>query len=93
MYPCQMVMLAMGFLGPEKEIVEQLQLAQDPRSNIATTKTMYATSATKVYAAGGKVLHCVYRFTLNSLAFGRWDNNFKILIFKLIMQNSISDAI
>lgn len=44
----------MGFLGPEKTIVEELQLAQDPRSNIETPKSPYTTAVPKVYAAGGE---------------------------------------
>ena len=35
-YKCDMVMLAMGFLGPEKDIVAELELKQDPCSNIQT---------------------------------------------------------
>jgi len=48
-----MVLLAMGFLGPERSIIEQLQLDQDPRSNIATPKDQYSTSVDRVFAAGG----------------------------------------
>ena len=49
-----MVLLAMGFLGPERSIIEQLQLDQDPRSNIATPKDQYSTSVDRVFAAGGQ---------------------------------------
>ena len=42
----------MGFLGPESSIVEQLQLNQDPRSNISTPKDQYSTSVDRVFAAG-----------------------------------------
>ena len=52
-YPCDLVLLAMGFLGPEKTIVEQLKLNQDPRSNIETPPGKYSTSIPRVYAAGG----------------------------------------
>ena len=31
-YPCQLVLLAMGFLGPEKYEVQELQLEQDRRT-------------------------------------------------------------
>jgi NADPH-dependent glutamate synthase beta subunit-like oxidoreductase len=51
------VMLAMGFLGPEAGIIEQLELAQDPRSNIETPKGHYTTSIPKVFAAGGELAH------------------------------------
>jgi NADPH-dependent glutamate synthase beta subunit-like oxidoreductase len=48
-----MVLLAMGFMGPEKAIIEQLNLNQDNRSNIETSPGKYATSVARVYAAGG----------------------------------------
>ena len=47
-------MLAMGFLGPESAIVDQLELEQDPRSNISTPNGHYKTSLDKVFAAGGQ---------------------------------------
>lgn len=52
-FKCDLVLLAMGFLGPEKAIIDDLELAQDPRSNIATPKGPYTTAVPKVYAAGG----------------------------------------
>jgi len=48
-----MVLLAMGFLGPERTIVNELSLALDPRSNYQTPTGRYATSVPKVFAAGG----------------------------------------
>lgn len=48
-----MVLLAMGFLGPERSIVNELSLALDPRSNFQTPAGRYATSVPKVFAAGG----------------------------------------
>jgi len=51
-YKCDMVLLAMGFLGPEKELINQLSLDQDPRSNIETPRNKYNTSVPNVYAAG-----------------------------------------
>lgn len=51
-FKADLVLLAMGFLGPEKYLIEQLGLAQDPRSNI-DTKGKFATSIPKVFAAGG----------------------------------------
>ncbi|KAJ8327840.1 glutamate synthase [NADH] [Batrachochytrium dendrobatidis] len=35
-FPADMVLLSMGFLGPEKELIQQLQVKQDMRSNIVT---------------------------------------------------------
>lgn len=51
----------MGFLGPEKTVLKELSLNEDPRSNIDTPKEDYKTSVPKVYAAGGKccLLHLV----------------------------------
>lgn len=51
-YEADLVLLAMGFLGPEKELISQLELVQDMRSNIETTRGSYATSVPGVYAAG-----------------------------------------
>ncbi|KAK6621297.1 hypothetical protein RUM43_011603 [Polyplax serrata] len=51
-YKCDMVLLAMGFLGPEKYIANELNLELDPRSNYKTPAMRYATSMPKVFAAG-----------------------------------------
>lgn len=51
-YKADMVLLAMGFLGPEKYIISELELEQDPRSNIRTPNGKYSTSVDKVFAAG-----------------------------------------
>jgi glutamate synthase (NADPH/NADH) small chain len=48
---CDLVLLALGFLGPEPEgIITELGLKLDPRSNIATNN--YAASVPGVFAAG-----------------------------------------
>ena len=52
-YQCDLVLLAMGFLGPEKTVLSQLDLEEDPRSNIRTPHGKYETSIPRVYAAGG----------------------------------------
>ncbi|KAJ9100737.1 glutamate synthase [NADH] [Naganishia cerealis] len=51
-FPAQLCFLALGFLGPQQEIIKQLDLKTDPRSNILTPAGQYATSAEGVYAAG-----------------------------------------
>jgi glutamate synthase (NADH) len=51
-YECDLVLLAMGFLGPEETIIKQLNLKKDVRSNIETPNGQYNTSISKVYAAG-----------------------------------------
>ncbi|MGC3955596.1 MAG: glutamate synthase subunit beta [Propionicimonas sp.] len=50
--PAQLVLLAMGFTGPERAgVVEQLGLELDPRGNIARDER-YATSTPAVFACG-----------------------------------------
>jgi glutamate synthase (NADPH/NADH) small chain len=50
--PAELVLLAMGFVGPERDgIVEQLGLALDPRGNVRTDSSG-ATSVPAVFAAG-----------------------------------------
>ncbi|KAK3092132.1 hypothetical protein FSP39_025440 [Pinctada imbricata] len=49
---CDLVLLAMGFLGPEKAIIDELQTQLDPRGNVETPKGKYSTSIPNVYAAG-----------------------------------------
>jgi glutamate synthase (NADPH/NADH) small chain len=49
-HPADLVLLAMGFLGPEQEIVSGLGLETDPRSNIKAP--VYETSRPGVFAAG-----------------------------------------
>ena len=51
-FEADLVLLAMGFLGPEGTLAEQLGLATDPRSNFAAKPGQYATSIPGVFAAG-----------------------------------------
>ncbi|KAL1440484.1 hypothetical protein MTO96_009417 [Rhipicephalus appendiculatus] len=51
-FKADLVLLAMGFLGPEKYLIDELSLEQDPRCNIRTTANSYHTSVPRVYAAG-----------------------------------------
>jgi glutamate synthase (NADPH/NADH) small chain len=48
--PAELVLLAMGFLGPEQALLEQLGVERDTRSN--ADAPAYATSAEGVFAAG-----------------------------------------
>lgn len=50
--PAQLVLLAMGFLGPEQPLLDSLGLERDPRSNIKADYEKYATSLPGVFAAG-----------------------------------------
>jgi glutamate synthase (NADPH/NADH) small chain len=50
--PAQLVLLAMGFLGPEQSLIDSLGLERDQRSNIKAEVEKYSTSIPGVFAAG-----------------------------------------
>jgi len=50
--PAQLVLLAMGFLGPEQSLLEQLAVERDARSNVKAEFEKYATNIRGVFAAG-----------------------------------------
>jgi len=50
--PAQLVLLAMGFLGPEDAIAEQLNVARDERSNYKADHGKYSTNIPGVFSAG-----------------------------------------
>ncbi len=50
--PADLVLLAMGFLGPEETILAQLGLEQDARSNVKAEYGRFATNVAGVFAAG-----------------------------------------
>lgn len=50
--PAQLVLLAMGFLGPEQPLLKEIGVACDARSNIKAEYEKYATSIPGVFAAG-----------------------------------------
>jgi glutamate synthase (NADPH/NADH) small chain len=50
--PAQLVLLAMGFLGPEQPLLEALGVERDGRSNAKAEHGAYTTSIPKVFAAG-----------------------------------------
>lgn len=50
--PAQLVLLAMGFLGPEQPLLDALGLERDARSNVKAEYGNYATSIPGVFAAG-----------------------------------------
>jgi glutamate synthase (NADPH/NADH) small chain len=50
--PTQLVLLAMGFLGPEQLLLDSLGLERDGRSNVKAEHGKYATSIPGVFAAG-----------------------------------------
>ncbi len=51
-WPAQLVLLAMGFLGPEEQIIKSLGVATDERSNAKADFGKFATSVPGVFAAG-----------------------------------------
>jgi len=51
-HPADIVLLAMGFMGPEGSLVDQFGLDKDPRSNILAQYDEFATSKAGVFAAG-----------------------------------------
>lgn len=50
--PCQLLLIAAGFLGPEDYVPEAFGVGRDGRSNIATAPVGYSTGMDKVFAAG-----------------------------------------
>jgi len=50
--PADLVLLCMGFLGPEDTLIEQLGLERDERTNARAEHGKFATSAPGVFAAG-----------------------------------------
>jgi len=51
-FPAQLVFLALGFLGPQVEVLKSLGVKQDARSNIQTPHKKYTTNLEGVFAAG-----------------------------------------
>jgi glutamate synthase (NADPH/NADH) small chain len=51
-WPAQLVLLAMGFLGPEEQLVKALGVATDERSNAKADFGKFSTSVPGVFAAG-----------------------------------------
>ena len=50
--PAQLVLLAMGFLGPEQPLLEALGVDRDARSNIKAEHEKYITNLPGIFAAG-----------------------------------------
>ncbi len=51
-HPAQLVLFAMGFSGPENQLLDQLGVEKDPRSNAKADHGKFATSVKGVFAAG-----------------------------------------
>ena len=50
--PTQLVLLAMGFLGPEQPLLDALNIERDPRTNVKAEHGKFTTSIPKVFTAG-----------------------------------------
>ena len=50
--PAQLVLLALGFSGPENQLLDQLGIEKDPRSNAKAEHGKFNTSVAGVFAAG-----------------------------------------
>jgi glutamate synthase (NADPH/NADH) small chain len=50
--PAQLVLLAMGFMGPEQDLLKELGVETDPRSNIKAEYDRFSTNVPSVFAAG-----------------------------------------
>ncbi|MBN2507431.1 MAG: glutamate synthase subunit beta [Verrucomicrobia bacterium] len=50
--PAQIVLLAMGFLGPEPALLDQLGVERDARSNVKAEHGKFTTSVRGIFAAG-----------------------------------------
>ncbi len=50
--PAQLVLLAMGFLGPEQALLDRLGLARDQRSNVRADYGDFRTGSPGIFAAG-----------------------------------------
>lgn len=50
--PAQLVLLAMGFVGPEDNLLDQLGIDRDPRSNVKAEYGKFATNVKGIFSAG-----------------------------------------
>jgi glutamate synthase (NADPH/NADH) small chain len=50
--PAGLVLLAMGFLGPEQAILKDIGLETDPRSNVKAEHEKFTTNVPRIFAAG-----------------------------------------
>jgi glutamate synthase (NADPH/NADH) small chain len=51
-YPAQLVLLAMGFMGPENTLIDQLGVEKDERSNVKAAHDIHTTNVPGIFAAG-----------------------------------------
>jgi glutamate synthase (NADPH/NADH) small chain len=51
-WPAQLIFLALGFLGPEESLLNQLKIERDDRSNAKAEYGKYKTNIEGIFAAG-----------------------------------------
>jgi glutamate synthase (NADPH) small chain len=51
-YPAQLVLIAMGFLGPEDQLIAQMGVERDERSNVRADYGRYTTNVPGIFSAG-----------------------------------------
>lgn len=51
-HPAQLALLAMGFLGPEQSLLQQLGVERDARSNAKADHGVFKTNVSNIFAAG-----------------------------------------
>jgi glutamate synthase (NADPH) small chain len=51
-HPAELVLLAMGFLGPEQALLKDLKVEVDARSNVKAEYNKYATTVPGIFSAG-----------------------------------------
>jgi glutamate synthase (NADPH/NADH) small chain len=67
--PCQLVLIAAGFLGSQKYVTDDFKVELDGRTNVKTDAGKYATSQKNVYAAGD--MHIGQSLVVRAIAEGR----------------------
>ena len=50
--PCELLLIAAGFVGCERYVPEAFSVSVGPRGNVATAESAYATDVPKVFTAG-----------------------------------------
>jgi glutamate synthase (NADPH) small chain len=51
-WPAQLVILALGFLGPESQLLEKLGIQRDKRTNVQTEANRFSTNVPGIFTAG-----------------------------------------
>ncbi len=67
--PCQLVLIAAGFLGSEKYITDDFKVELDARTNVKTAPDGFASSVEKVYTSGD--MHIGQSLVVRAIAQGR----------------------